>query len=114
MVTAGTDGYVRIWSIGKLLKNIRIGNDREKDEELKEVRIMRDVTPEMEICAGSVGVEDIDISSCGTLLATVLPNTTILWDLSCHAKQLLELPPKSEEKSAIEALTKKFKVIFFS
>uniref|UniRef100_A0A914H7Q5 Uncharacterized protein n=1 Tax=Globodera rostochiensis TaxID=31243 RepID=A0A914H7Q5_GLORO len=95
MATAGTDGYVRVWSIANVLKNVMIRKKFDRSpfdgNQLEGTPILRDVTPELEICSGSAAVDDID---------------TVLWDLSDFGKRITDLPMSENER----ALSNKFKV----
>lgn len=105
MITAGTDGYVRLWSVTDLLKSVH----KQREHLDIELPVRHDFTPELEICSGRSAVEDIDISPDGTILATVLSNRAVLWDLANFGKQLNEIPSDTEGKTD-GVLSKKFKV----
>ena len=106
MLTAGTDGYVRLWSIAELLNRQRKSNRQERTVEIPE---LEEAEPELEIHTGSGAIEEIDVSVCGQIVATVLPQSTLLWDLNDRGSKLTELP---KEDGRAMAISKKFKVFF--
>ncbi|KAL3090644.1 hypothetical protein niasHT_023489 [Heterodera trifolii] len=109
MATAGTDAFVRVWSIANVLRNVRTKNSFDRALfESGSVPVLRDVTPELEICTKSTSVDDLDVSPSGDVLATVLPDQTVLWDLSAFGKRLAEIPTR--ENGSEKALSNKFKV----
>ncbi|CAK5076475.1 unnamed protein product [Meloidogyne enterolobii] len=106
MVTAGTDGYVRCWSItANLLEN---RSSRYSSTDIP--NILDNFLPELEIETGKESIEEIDVSDCGKILATVLGQSTILWSLNRNKDdepRLLTLPTDNGPE---EINTKKFKV----
>lgn len=107
MLTAGTDGYVRLWSIAELLNKQRRPSTQHEKTEIPE---LEKPEPELEIHTGSSAIEEIDVSICGQILATVLSQSTLLWDLNDQGTKLLELPKKDGQEMII---SKKFKVFIF-
>ena len=104
MLTAGTDGYIRLWSIAELLNRQRRSNRQERTVEIPE---LEEAEPEVEIHTGNSAIEEIDVSMCGQIIATVLSQSTLLWDLNDRGTKLRELP-KEDGREAI--ISKKFKV----
>jgi len=106
MVTAGTDGYVRCWSITADL----LENSSSKYSSTDIPNILDNFLPELEIETGKGSIEEIDVSDCGKILATVLGQSTILWSLNKNnddEPRLLTLPTNNGPE---EINTKKFKV----
>lgn len=111
MVTSGTDGFVRVWSITRLLE----GYAKSRRRNVTNANIPETFEPvdsdfEIPMAERSI-VDDIDVSPCGQILATTLSKQTILWNLDNNIddenRQILVLPV---ETGAKEPLTSKFKV----
>ena len=109
MITAGTDGYVRCWSItSDLIENPHHQNNKSNSTDIP--KIMNNFLPDIEIETGKSPIEEIDISDCGKILATVLAQSTILWSLNKNEDlRLITLPTDNGPE---EINTKKFKVNF--
>lgn len=94
LVTGGVDGYVRLWDLSKLLSE-----NPEKSEHLTAI----DFEHTLEFNTQKE-LDGLDVSKCGTVLATINSKETALWDLKA-GKQLLIL-------QEIPELAKNFKAIF--
>lgn len=109
MLTAGTDGCIRLWTVGQLLAaenhQPKPSTTAKTSDELDELQLV-DAVPELEIPTGKSAVEEMDVSPCGQLLATVLPQSTILWALNTGEK-LFTLPM---EGGPGELISNKFKI----
>lgn len=110
MVTAGTDGYARCWSItSNLLENSRQQDNKCTSTDIPP--IFNNVIPEIEIKTGKTPIEEIDVSDCGKILSTVLAQSTVLWRLENNDDEEFRLLTLPTDNGPEEINIKKFKVI---
>jgi len=70
MVTGGSDGSARIWSIGKI------------SEEHSTINLR----PDLEVVTGEKLIDSLDVSKCAKILSTITANETAIWDLTTGTK----------------------------
>jgi len=106
IVTAGADGYFRIWKAGKIIDDFKNKVSEQNVGNSDEQMLIADVEPHIEVFNQYGEIDCLAVSKCNDILSTVSAKQTVFWATST-GEELAILP------TDIPPITSTFKVSYF-